>query len=77
MRRFRLSTLLIAIAALCVALVVQHDRASRREAELQARLEMQARKYEIERRYAELDAAARRPAVVETPGAKAKEGDEK
>ena len=35
MRRFRLSTLmlLIVIAALGVALVVQHDRAARREAE--------------------------------------------
>jgi hypothetical protein len=34
MKRFRLSTLmlLIVIAALAVALVVQHDRASRREA---------------------------------------------
>jgi hypothetical protein len=30
--------LLIVIAALCVALVVQHGRAARREAELQARL---------------------------------------
>jgi hypothetical protein len=40
MRRFRLSTLmlLIVIASLCVALVVQHHRAARREAELQARL---------------------------------------
>jgi hypothetical protein len=40
MKRFRLSTLmlLIVIAALVVALLVQHDRASRREAELQAQL---------------------------------------
>jgi hypothetical protein len=40
MRRFRLSTLmlLIVLAALCVALVVQHDRATHRETELQARL---------------------------------------
>jgi hypothetical protein len=40
MRRFRLSTLmlLIVIAALSFALVVQHHRAARREAELQARL---------------------------------------
>jgi type II secretory pathway component PulK len=40
MKRFRLSTLmlLIVIAALVVALLVQHDRATRREAELQARL---------------------------------------
>jgi hypothetical protein len=39
-KRFRLSTLmlLIVIAALCVALSVQRDRAARREAELQARL---------------------------------------
>ena len=37
MKRFRLSTLmlLIVIAALVVALVVQHRRAGRREAELQ------------------------------------------
>jgi hypothetical protein len=41
MKRFRLSTLmlLIVIAALCVALVVQQQRASRREAELQSRLD--------------------------------------
>ncbi len=41
MKRFRLSTLmlLIVIAALCVALVVQHQRASRREAELESRLD--------------------------------------
>ena len=40
MKRFRLSTLmlLIVIAGLCVALMVQHNRAARREAELQARL---------------------------------------
>jgi type II secretory pathway pseudopilin PulG len=40
MKRFRLSTLmlLIVIAALGVALVVQQRRAARREAELQARL---------------------------------------
>jgi hypothetical protein len=40
MKRFRLSTLmlLIVIAALSVALVVQQRRAARREAELQARL---------------------------------------
>ena len=40
MTRFRLSTLmlLIVIAGLCVALIVQHNRAARREAELQARL---------------------------------------
>jgi hypothetical protein len=40
MKRFRLRTLmlLIVIAALCVALVVQHNRASQREAALQARL---------------------------------------
>jgi hypothetical protein len=40
MKRFRLSTLmlLVVIAALGVALVVQHRRAARREAELEARL---------------------------------------
>jgi hypothetical protein len=40
MKRFRLSTLmlLIVIAALCVALVVQHRRSIRIEAELRARL---------------------------------------
>lgn len=40
MRRFRLGTLmlLIVIAALFLALVVQNHRAARREAELQARL---------------------------------------
>ena len=40
MKRFRLRTLmlLIVIAALCVGLVVQHNRASQREAALQARL---------------------------------------
>ncbi len=37
MRRFRLSTLLLlnVIAVLCIALVVQHQRAARREVELQ------------------------------------------
>ncbi len=40
MKRFRLSTLMlvIAIAGLCVGVVVQRERASRREAALQARL---------------------------------------
>jgi hypothetical protein len=40
MKRFRLSTLmlLIVIAALSIALVVQQQRAARREAELEARL---------------------------------------
>ena len=40
MKRFRLSTLmlLIVIAGLCVALMVQHNRSSQREAELQIRL---------------------------------------
>jgi cell division protein FtsL len=39
--RFRISTLmlLIVIAALCVVLLVQHERASRREADLQDQLE--------------------------------------
>jgi hypothetical protein len=42
MKRFRLSTLmlLIVIAALCTALVVQQYRASRRTVELEARLAM-------------------------------------
>ena len=42
MKRFRLSTLmlLIVIAALCVALVVQRQRAARREAESQTRIQM-------------------------------------
>jgi len=42
-KRFRLSTLmlLVVIATLCVALAVVQDRASRREAELQARLNLQ------------------------------------
>jgi hypothetical protein len=41
MKRFRLSTLmlLIVIAALCVALVVQQRQASRRETELKAKLD--------------------------------------
>ena len=40
MKRFRLQTLmsLIVIAALCVTLIVQHNRAAQREADLQARL---------------------------------------
>ena len=40
MKRIRLKTLmlLIVIAALCTSLVVQHERAARREAALQARL---------------------------------------
>jgi hypothetical protein len=40
MRRFRLSTLmlLIVIAALAIALVVEEQRAARREAELQAEM---------------------------------------
>jgi hypothetical protein len=42
MKRFRLSTLmlLIVIAALCITLVVQHNRAAQREAELRAALEI-------------------------------------
>ena len=40
MKRFRLSSLMttIVIAALCICLAVQHQRAARREAALQARL---------------------------------------
>jgi hypothetical protein len=75
MKRFRLSTLMLLIVI--AALVVQQRRAARREAELQARLEVQAHKYEIELRYAEIDAATRRPSVVEPVKSKAKEGDGK
>ncbi len=37
--------LLIVIAALCIALVVQQERASRRERQLQDRLEMSIARY--------------------------------
>ena len=42
MKRFRLSTLMlvIVIAALCITVVVQHNRAAQREAELRAALEI-------------------------------------
>ena len=45
MKRFRLSTLmlLIVIVAMGVALVVQHQRAARREAEIRAELEIRMR----------------------------------
>ena len=53
MKRLRLSSLLllIVIAALCVALLVQQRRASRREAELRARLQLAEREldFRIER----------------------------
>jgi hypothetical protein len=47
MRRFRLSTLmlLIVIAALGTGLVVQHQRAARREAELEKELKLYLPKY--------------------------------
>jgi hypothetical protein len=47
MKRFRLRTLmlLIVIAALGIAVVVQQRRAARREAELQAQLELANYKY--------------------------------
>jgi hypothetical protein len=49
MKRFRLSTLLflIAIAALCVASLVQQQRASRREAALRARLQRAEREFDF------------------------------
>jgi hypothetical protein len=87
MKRFRLSTLtlLIVIAALCVALVVQQQRAARREAEqrdredrrvakLQNRLIVQEVEHllKLNDKEAELK-AARRHSVVEVKGAK--EGD--
>jgi hypothetical protein len=87
MRRFRLSTLmlLIVIAALCVALVVQERRAARREAELQARLGFPPQIFirNADMKYNEFNDAyfingeviKVGPQVVETPGAK--EGDEK
>jgi type II secretory pathway pseudopilin PulG len=48
MKRFRLRTLmlLIVIAALGIAVVVQQRRAARREAELQAQLELLNDKYD-------------------------------
>jgi hypothetical protein len=88
MKRFRLSTLmlLIVIAALCVALVVQQRRATHREAEQRDREDRRVAKLEnrmivqevehllkLNDKEAELK-AARQHSVVETPGAK--EGDE-
>jgi hypothetical protein len=51
MRRFRLSTLLllVVITALVVALVVQHDRAARREVELQ--LEFAKKTYGVQKAF--------------------------
>jgi hypothetical protein len=66
--------LLIVIAALATALVVQHERAARREAELhlraaelQDRMRLQNDRYEIfiKQKQAELDKAVRRDSVVE------------
>jgi hypothetical protein len=87
MKRFRLSTLmlLIVIAALCVATVVQQigaarrdaelrGQASRREAELQDRLVLQEIEHiiKLNAKEAELE-AARRHSAVESKGVK--EGD--
>jgi hypothetical protein len=57
--------LLIVIATLGVALVVQHHRAARREAELQARMELLNYIYEltIKSKEAELKAAGRHAAA--------------
>jgi hypothetical protein len=51
MKRFRISTLmlLILIASLCVALFVQDHRASRRERELQLRMESMVQQQELSR----------------------------
>jgi hypothetical protein len=79
MRRFRLSTLMmmIVIAALCIALVVQQDRAARREVELQ--LEFAKKPYGVQKvskgREVAREEAARLRSVVEAT--EAKEGDEK
>ncbi len=91
MKRFRLSTLklLIVIAALCVALVVQERRAARREAELLAWMKFSpqivirsddlkdADAYFINGEIIQVGlqgGASRRRQVVETP--RAKEEDE-
>jgi hypothetical protein len=65
MKRFRLSTLmlLVVIAALCVALLVQHDRAARREVELlRAQLNTQT--------FKSYKAKSARPAVPRSPSLK-------
>jgi hypothetical protein len=87
MRRFRLSTLLllIVIAALGVALVVQQQRAARREAELRGQMSRREAEFrdrmilndinhimKLHAKEAELE-AARRHSTVESKGAK--EGD--
>ncbi len=78
MRRFRLSTLLllIVIAALCIALVVQQHRAARREVEVERDVLI---KYGLmgkasKGREVAKQEADRLRSVVES--AKAKEGDE-
>jgi hypothetical protein len=65
MKRFRLSTLmlLVVITALCVALLVQHDRAARREAEL-LRAQMNTQTLKITK------AKSARPAVPRSPSLK-------
>jgi hypothetical protein len=87
MRRFRLSTLLllIVIAALGVALVVQQQRAARREAELRGQMSRREADFrdrmilndlhhimKLHAKEAELEAARRR-STVDSRGAK--EGD--
>jgi hypothetical protein len=76
--RFRLSTLmlLIVIAALSIALVVQQRRAARREAELQVRQELQTRRYVMELKAKEVElAVARRHSAGGAKGVE--EGDRK
>jgi hypothetical protein len=78
MRRFRLSTLLllVVIAALVVGLVVQHDRAARREVEVQREVLIRyglMGKASKGREVAKQEAARLR-SVVES--AKAEQGDE-
>jgi hypothetical protein len=78
MKRFRMSTLmlLIVIAALCVALVLQNRRAARLEAELEARLVDPFRDVElIKPRNADSNTTGQRNWVVET--SKVKEGNRK
>ena len=67
MRRFRLSTLmlLVVIAALGVALVVQQRRSARREADLQARL---AQSWPVYLKQQREEALLRRLAAIRSPG---------
>jgi hypothetical protein len=70
MKRFHLSTLmlLIVIAALCVALVAQSERASRREAALQLRMYLLSEAYVQRERQIQSDLAKPRVSVVGTSG---------